>query len=99
MVVKMESIKGYGYVIKEHNLEESKWYSGYIKLKNNSRFIEYKPENIPISCIGGITYKKTTLNQTWIGFDTVQGFSEGVTVEDVEKECEHIINQLIELEG
>ena len=102
-IAKKGTYEGYNYVITEVEFASLYYVNGYVKLKDNSKFLEDDYDDIPIECHGGLTFKdeREILGKgMWIGFDTAHFFDnyETKNVEFVENECKNIINQLIELE-
>ena len=102
-IAKKGTYEGYNYVIMEVELAPCYHVNGYVKLKDNSKFLEDDYDDIPIECHGGLTFKdeREILGKgMWIGFDTAHYFDnyETKNIDFVENECKNIIEQLIELE-
>ena len=100
--------KDYIYVIVDMNLGFENWRNGYVKLKDDSKFLNKEYDEYPlynIECNGGITFKDTDISLfgegTYIGFDTMHYFDDENSrkIENIEKNCKSIIEQLILLEN
>jgi len=102
-IAKKGTYEGYNYVITEVEFASLYYVNGYVKLKDNNKFLEDDYDDIPIECHGGLTFKderETFGKGMWIGFDTAHYFDnyETKNIDFVENECKNIIEQLIELE-
>lgn len=99
---------------KDFDVIKSKgWGNGYVILDKGSKYDGVHYDDIPVQCHGGLTYSarildnecfsdidKEHIGKWMIGFDTLHSFSTpNMDKTYVEKECEHIIDQLKILEA